>query len=52
MELKHTSDMLKRKQNEMRSNDAAYIADKKAHDNLILDIEHLEVTARINHRNL
>lgn len=48
MEFKHSSDLLQRKQNEMRSNDAAYIADKKAHDNLVLDIKQLEVIIEKN----
>ncbi|KAH8280520.1 hypothetical protein KR018_009063 [Drosophila ironensis] len=41
-ELRHTRGVLKQKQNETQTNDAAYTADKTMHDQLALEVKKLE----------
>lgn len=43
MELRKSKNVLKQKQIETQTNDAAYIKDKKMHDNLDIEIERLTV---------
>lgn len=43
MELRKSKNVLKQKQIETQTNDAAYIKDKKMHDNLDIEIKRLTV---------
>ncbi|XP_033247890.1 structural maintenance of chromosomes protein 2-like [Drosophila miranda] len=42
MELRHTRGLLKQKQGETQTNDAAYVKDKGLHDQLLVEIQSLE----------
>ncbi|BFG03811.1 structural maintenance of chromosomes protein 2 [Drosophila madeirensis] len=42
MELRHTRGLLKQKQGETQTNDAAYVKDKAQHDQLLVEIQSLE----------
>lgn len=42
MELRHTRGVLKQKQSETQTNDAAYTKDKSLHDQLLAEIKNLE----------
>lgn len=43
MEIKHSSQLLRTKQSELKTNDASYLTDKKAADRLEANIAELKV---------